>query len=326
MKPLLLLGWTATALGLSVNVYAASTAPATTPIAQVRNLVKIAMWEVAEYHQQGKFLGCAAVLNGEINPLVIQVSPDKEVWQLTIPASRMPTGTKFDLREQMGNEPPSTLLNQAVIDATGNAVTKVYDGWIAAFFGYPHKVKDRNYRVWLGGNQRDWQLTKTFEVFNQIHRCIDAAVKSQAANPPVQLSAQLAPTPAPQQPVGKTLSNAFTVGKCLQTVGENDVRLVQCNNTKVQLWQSVATEQSGFYRLKNVGSGKCLYAVRDNSIEANACQYAAVFHLLPWQGNPTVMRLQHDGAQDGCLDVVNDATKDKVQLATCGHYSGQAWK
>ena len=316
MKNWLLLGFAA-AFSMVTNVYAESSTQLN------RHVVKIATWEIAELYEQGTFQGCAAVLDGATHPLAIRVSPDKEVWRLIIPASGMSAGTKFDLREQIGNNPPSTLLNPTTIDVAGNAVTEVYDGWIAAFFGYPHKVKDRNYRVWLGGNQRDWQLTKTFEVFNQIHRCIDAAVKSQAAKPPVQFSAQPAPTPAP---LGKTLSNAFTVGKCLQTVGESDVRLVQCNNTKVQLWQPVATEQSGSYRLKNVGSGKCLYAVRDNSIEANACQYAAVFHLLPWQGNPTVMRLQHDGAQDGCLDVVNDATKDKVQLATCGHYSGQAWK
>ncbi len=132
-----------------------------------------------------------------------------------------------------------------------------------------------------------------------------------------------APAPAVALP-GKPMTNAFTVGKCLQTVGEYDVRLLACNNTAAQRWLQVVTENPGSYRIKNVGSGKCLYVVRDNSIQTSDCdEGGAVFNVT---GKAGWKRLQHDGAQDGCLDVVNDATKDKVQLATCGNYSGQAWK
>ncbi len=126
---------------------------------------------------------------------------------------------------------------------------------------------------------------------------------------------------------GNPMSNNFTVGKCLQTVGVSDVRLMACNNTLAQRWQQVSTAQAGLYNIKNTATGQCLNVTRDRSINMRDCNAAADFHVMPWAaGNPNPYRLQNDGAQDGCLDVLNDATKDKVKLATCGNYSGQAWK
>ena len=141
-----------------------------------------------------------------------------------------------------------------------------------------------------------------------------------------------APAPGPRF----RMSNAWRgPDVCLEaqepSPGRLAVRLVRCTGNEAQQWVRVPTDGDAMMLTTvRFGAGLCLDVDEGSGA-------SALLTLAPCAGRPgqrfhanaagAYSRLTNDlrGPQS-CVDVVNDGTNDRVRMAPCGNYAGQAWQ
>lgn len=108
---------------------------------------------------------------------------------------------------------------------------------------------------------------------------------------------------------------------CLDLSG-NNIEMRPCGNFTGQQWTSTPWANTSYYKLQNKSdTTKCLnnnlkmFKCVDNS--SNGQRW-----ILPTAENP---KFQNAVNSMNCLDVINDGTNNKLQMAACANVSGQNW-
>jgi hypothetical protein len=140
---------------------------------------------------------------------------------------------------------------------------------------------------------------------------------------------------ASASPSDVTLHTLFTGQKnCLDIVNAGDrdqLHMTQCGRYSGQVWEVVPDPGNSFVRLKTrfTGADMCLDVVNDGTNDQVHMATCASVTGQQWhmdQTNPRLgVRLWNQFTGQGkCLDIINDGS-GRVQLASCGDYSGQYW-
>jgi len=132
-----------------------------------------------------------------------------------------------------------------------------------------------------------------------------------------------------------TLHTSFTGrNNCLDIVNAGDrdqLRMARCGAYSGQMWEITPDPANSFVRLRTLftGAGMCLDVINDGTNDQVHMAPCANVTGQQWHmdqaGPGQGMRLWNQFTGQGkCLDIVNDGSGG-VQLAACGHYSGQYW-
>ncbi len=152
---------------------------------------------------------------------------------------------------------------------------------------------------------------------------------------PLSLLLATAAHGAAANPSSVTLHTEFTGrNSCLDIVnaGNHDqVRMTRCGLYSGQLWEVAPDPGSSFVRLRTrfTGADMCLDVVNDGDnrqVRMASCANVTgqQWHLDQTGPGPGVRLWNQFTGPEKCLDIVNDGS-GRVQLAPCGHYSGQYW-
>jgi hypothetical protein len=140
---------------------------------------------------------------------------------------------------------------------------------------------------------------------------------------------------ASANPSSVTLHTGFTgPNNCLDIVNADNhdqLHMSRCGAYSGQMWELVPDAGNSFVRLRTrfTGADMCLDVINDgNNDQVHMAPCANVtgqqWHMDQTGPAPGVRLWNQFTGQGKCLDIVNDGS-GRVQLASCGDYSGQYW-
>lgn len=306
--------------------------------------LSVGNWQITPTFQpNGQLENCSAMTQNASGMLVLSLTPNGQ-WAVGVSNPGLPVNSVVTMNQQFDNYDVIPLNVQVAGNNFAIGFMEPVNGFTAFTIS--------KYSVWLNDVYKSWQLNNTKGAVEAIRQCVNntpsapqwpaaqpqqprwpaARAPQQPQWPAAQAPQQPYYPPARQQPAGKTLTNDFTPGKCLEATGNHRVRLAPCNNTPQQRWtQFNPGVDYGFFSFRNVATDEALSPGDRWVTTCDACEGQG-FYMDPWQGNPgrahfrSHYYLNNNTETDKCLDVINDGHQDKVQMTQCGNYAGQAWK